>query len=307
MERSVVAEFPRFVSAGEALTDFIRTGPDTWLSRPGGSDWNVARVLATLGIRSAFAGCISDDPFGDELDRLSHDAGLDSRFLQRARKPPLLAMLHGTDPPAYAFVGADSADLAFDPAALPEGWLDHAEWLHVGGISLARPPLADRLLRLVYAAKSAGMKISFDPNFRNIMDERYDATFRYVAEKADVIKVSDEDLAGLFHTADIDEGLARLRRFNADVPVMVTRGKRGAELHLGDWVLRQPSPPIKVVDTVGAGDASVGGLLYSMMARPNARWDEHLRFSVATAAAACAHAGASPPDLPSVRALLEKM
>ncbi|HEY5929314.1 MAG TPA: carbohydrate kinase, partial [Burkholderiales bacterium] len=39
--------FPRFVSAGEALTDFIRTGTDTWISRAGGADWNVARVVAT--------------------------------------------------------------------------------------------------------------------------------------------------------------------------------------------------------------------------------------------------------------------
>lgn len=50
------------------------------------------------------------------------------RFLQRAAKPPLLAMVHQTNPPRYSFVGEDSADLAFDPALLPPDWLLHAEW-----------------------------------------------------------------------------------------------------------------------------------------------------------------------------------
>ncbi|MGH6961429.1 MAG: PfkB family carbohydrate kinase, partial [Dongiaceae bacterium] len=122
--------YPRFVSAGEALTDFIRTGPDTWLSRAGGSDWNVARVVATLGVPSAFAGSVSSDRFGEELAELGRAAGLDMRFLQRVAKPPLLAMVHEIAPPKYFFIGENSADLAFDPSLLPAGWLDHAQWVH---------------------------------------------------------------------------------------------------------------------------------------------------------------------------------
>ncbi len=53
------ASFPTFVSAGEALTDMLRTGPDTWSSQVGGSTWNVARVMARLGVPSAFAGAVS--------------------------------------------------------------------------------------------------------------------------------------------------------------------------------------------------------------------------------------------------------
>ena len=44
------ANFPAFVAAGEALTDLIRTGPDGWRSLVGGSTWNVARVMARLGV-----------------------------------------------------------------------------------------------------------------------------------------------------------------------------------------------------------------------------------------------------------------
>jgi fructokinase len=299
--------WPRFVSAGEALTDFIRTGPDTWLSRPGGADWNVARVVATLGVPTGFAGSFSLDCLGDDLAGLSESAGLDMRFTQRYNKPPLLAMVHETSPPRYFFVGEDSADLAFDPQLLPEGWLNAVEWVHFGCISLVRDPLRTKLLGLLDRVKAAGKRVSFDPNFRNIMTAAYDDTLRYVGLRADVLKVSDEDLIGLFRTDDPAEGFARLRAINATAPILLTRGAEGAELHLTGKVLTQRPPAIDVVDTVGAGDASIGGLLYSLMSAPDAGWEAHLRFSVAAGAAACLRAGATPPTRELVQQVLQRM
>ena len=299
--------WPRFVAAGEALTDFIRTGPDTWLSRPGGADWNVARVVATLGVPTGFAGSFSLDRLGDDLAGLSESAGLDMRFTQRYNKPPLLAMVHETSPPQYFFVGEDSADLAFDPKLLPKGWLNAVEWVHFGCISLVRDPLRTKLLGLLDQVKAAGKRVSFDPNFRNIMTAAYDDTLRYVGKRADVLKVSDEDLIGLFRTDDPAEGFARLRAINATAPILLTRGAEGAELHLAGKVLTQRPPAIDVVDTVGAGDASIGGLLYSLMSAPDAGWDAHLRFSVAAGAAACLRAGAAPPPRELVEQVLQRM
>jgi len=149
--------------------------------------------------------------------------------------------------------------------------------------------------------------VSFDPNYRNIMTADFDETLRYVAGRADVIKVSDEDLSGLFRVADLAEGLARLRALNPVAPILLTRGAAGAEMHVAGRVLRQPSPAIEVADAVGAGDASVGGLLYSLMSQPDADWGTHLRFAVATGAAACLEAGAVTPPLLSVKKLLKQI
>ncbi len=112
-------DFPQFVSFGEALTDMLRVGPDEWKSVPGGASWNVARVMAGFGVTSAFGGAISQDCFGDVLWQVSLEVGLDRRFIQRYSKSPLLAIVHETRPPAYFFVGDDSADLYFDEDALP--------------------------------------------------------------------------------------------------------------------------------------------------------------------------------------------
>ena len=298
---------PRFVSAGEALTDLIRQEDGYWLARAGGAPWNVARVMAGFGMSSAFAGSVSRDNFGDEIAALSREAGLDMRFLQQHDKPSLLAIVHETSPPQYYFIGADSADLAFDPQLLPGDWLRSVEWVHCGGISLAREPLCSRLIGLLESAKAAGARVSFDPNFRNLMTPAYDTTLARVAHLADVIKVSDEDLRGLFRTGDPRSALAQLKALNPLAVIMLTLGAEGAQLHADGKRLHQPSPPVEIADSVGAGDASIGGLLYSLMKYPDAGWPAHLRRAVAAGTAACLQPGATPPALAAVEKVLETM
>jgi fructokinase len=301
---------PTFVAAGEALTDLLRSGPSSWSSQVGGSTWNVARVVARLGIPSAFAGAISRDVFGAQLAAASSAAGLDPRFLQQVDRSPLLAVVHELDPPRYFFVGDDSADLHFDAAQLPAGWQQTARWVHFGGISLAREPLAGKLLALAAELKAQGVSISYDPNFRALMDHRYDATLHRMAALADVIKVSDEDLRGLFRLGQqagstaCSAALASLREINPSAAILYTQGEQGAQLLRGRSAWHAPAPMVDVIDTVGAGDASIGALLYSLMRYPARADAAHLRFAVAAGAAACMAPGAAPPSLERVESLL---
>ncbi|MEX3784888.1 carbohydrate kinase [Paraburkholderia sp. BR14374] len=301
---SATTELPVFVSAGDILTDLVRTGASHWLSRPGGAGWNVARCVARLGLPTACAGSLGVDNFSDELWDASVAAGLDMRFLQRVEHPPLLAIVHQTHPPAYFFMGENSADLAFDPARLPAGWMTAVKWAHFGGISLVRRPLGDTLAALAAELRSHGVKISFDPNYRNLMEHGYEPTLRQMAALADLIKVSDEDLRMFFRTSDEAAALAQLRAMNPVATVLVTRGPDTAMLLDGAAVIEAKPPRVEVVDTVGAGDASIGGLLFSLMSAPQRRWPEHLAFALAAGAAACGHAGAHAPTLDEVVALL---
>ncbi|MEX3634842.1 carbohydrate kinase [Paraburkholderia sp. BR14320] len=301
---SATTDLPVFVSAGDILTDLVRTGASHWLSRPGGAGWNVARCVARLGLPTACAGSLGVDNFSDELWDASVAAGLDMRFLQRVEHPPLLAIVHQTHPPAYFFMGENSADLAFDPARLPAGWMNAVKWAHFGGISLVRQPLGDTLAALAAELRSHGVKISFDPNYRNLMEHGYEPTLRQMAALADLIKVSDEDLRMFFKTSDEAAALAQLRAMNPAATVLVTRGPDTAMLLDGAAVIEAKPPRVEVVDTVGAGDASIGGLLFSLMSAPQRGWPEHLAFALAAGAAACGHAGAHAPTLDEVVALL---
>ncbi|WP_020655109.1 carbohydrate kinase family protein [Massilia niastensis] len=298
-------EAPLMLCAGEALTDLIHQGNEQWMSRTGGSVWNVARALAVLGERTAFAGAISCDRFGDALWAASEAVGLDLRLLQRVRRSPLLAVVEQGEPPSYFFVGDDAADLHFDPAALPAGWSGALRWAHFGGISLAREPLAARLVAMAGQLKAQGVAISYDPNYRNLMDERYAPTLERMAALADVIKVSDDDLRGLFPGLGLDEALQRLRAFNPAGMCLLTRGGQGASLFHGARRCDARAPKVDVVDTVGAGDASVAGLLHSLARHPDRPLQAHLHAALAAGSAACLQAGATPPQPDAMQRLFE--
>jgi fructokinase len=298
---------PMMLCAGEALTDMIHQGQEQWASRVGGSVWNVARALAALGESTAFAGAISQDRFGDALWVASEAVGLDMRFLQRVPRSPLLAIVEQGEPPRYFFIGDDSADLHFDPAALPEGWSRALRWAHFGGISLAREPLAARLVALAEQLKAQGVAISYDPNYRNVMGEAYAPVLRRMAALADVLKVSDDDLRGLFPGVSLDEALRQLRSANPTAYCLLTRGGQGASLFHGDQRADARAPAVAVVDTVGAGDASVAGLLHSLARYPDRSLQAHLHTALAAGSAACMQAGATPPHPSAMHQLFEML
>ena len=157
------------------------------------------------------------------------------RFMQRVERPPLLAIVHKTQPPTYYFMGENGADLAFDPSKLPQGWMEQVKWAHFGCISLVRQPLGETLAALAAQLRAHGVKISFDPNYRNLMEHGYEPTLRKMAALADLIKVSDEDLRMLFTTASPKP--TRSRRLRAMNP-QATRA-RHARLERGDALCRR--------------------------------------------------------------------
>jgi fructokinase len=302
----MTTNLPKLVVFGEALTDFIREDNQRWRSAPGGSCWNVARVGARLGVSTGFAGTVSRDTFGDELMEQSREAGLDMRFTRQVDHAPFLAMVVSKHPPQYFFVGENSADLAFDAQALPAGWLDAAEIVHFGSLSLVRQPLAGHLLEIAEAAHAAGKRISFDPNYRDLMaGPAYRSTLRRMAGLASYIKVSDEDLRGLFPELDEASALAQLRTWGPTAAILLTRGAEGMQLFTAQEVLFQPAFATQVVDTVGCGDACFGGWLASMLTRPDAPLTSHLAFSAACAAVTCAREGAYAPQRDDVAALAD--
>ena len=329
----------RFISTGEALTDFIRT-EDHWIAKAGGAGWNVARVVARLGLpaildnsapsglsavldnsapsgvlaktaptgprrlSAASAVGLSSDPFGDELFRLSVEAGLETDYIQRFDKSPPLAMVTQSHPPHYFFIRDDSADLAFDPAHLPKGWLEAAELVHFSCLSLLKDPLKSRLLELATQVRAAGKRISYDPNYRQSFTADYDSTLERMTKLANFIKVSDEDLCGLFRTDHPKQGLEQLRIWNPRAPIMLTKGADGADLLLPHETLSAPGVRVEVVDTVGAGDACMGGLAFHWLTFPGSSWQDRLEFAVAAGAAACTRAGAYAPSLEEIEGLL---
>ncbi|PTU31898.1 carbohydrate kinase family protein [Stenotrophobium rhamnosiphilum] len=302
---TITKSLPRLVVLGEALTDFVRTGDQSWTSVAGGACWNVARVTGTLGIATAWAGAISDDFLGEEILEKSRTAHLDLRFIQKVSKPPLIAMVHETAPPKYFFLGNDSADLAFDEKKLPAGWEDACQIAHFGCISLVRQPLGEKLVGIARDLKRRGVRISYDPNYRNVMGPTFSVQFEEMAKLADIIKLSDEDLAQIYPNTSSEASLKRVREISPLANILFTRGASGLALLTPTDSFEQPAFIVTVADTVGAGDASIGGFISSLLLEPKQDLAHHLRFSAATAAAACTHTGAHAPTHKQVLDLMQ--
>jgi fructokinase len=285
----------RFVVFGEALIDFLQEAPDRWRSAPGGAPWNVARVAARLGLSTGWAGALGHDGFGEKLRQLTRQAGLDLRFVQRVDRPTLLAMVMSKDPPHYFFVGERTADLAFDPDRLPARWLEEADVVYFGSLSLLRPPTGERLLVLAERVHAAGKRICFDPNYRSLAAQGFRPAAERMLRIADYVKLSNDDLAGLYPGAAAPEGLRAIRALAPAAQVLFTRGPDGMRLLGAAQEVDRLIYPGPVVDTVGAGDACVGAWMASLLTRPGASPADHVAWAAAAAAVSCTYAGAYAP------------
>jgi fructokinase len=153
--------------------------------------------------------------------------------------------------------------------------------------------------------------VFLDPNCRpGLIDDpaAYRRHLASLARRADVIKVSDDDLAWLEPSAD---PLAAARGLFSNVRprvVLVTFGPRGSVILTRDSRVTVESPRIAVIDTIGAGDAFGGGFIAWWQERrlaPSALDDpaavlEATRFASRVAASTCARRGADPPYLAEV-------
>lgn len=139
------------------------------------------------------------------------------------------------------------------------------------------------------------------------MAEGYTPTLHRMAALADVIKVSDDDLRGLFPGLGLDDAMARLRALNPAAMHLLTRGGGVAYLSRGEAACMARAPAVEVADTVGAGDAAMAGLLQSLHRHPDRALRAHLHAALAAGSAACLQRGATPPDAATARRLFDQL
>jgi fructokinase len=214
----------------------------------------------------------------------------------------------------YRFYTEGTSAPGLEPEAALATLPERVDILHVGTLGLVLDPMASALEAL--AARLAGRAVVMvDPNCRPsaIADPAaYRARLDRVLAGADVVKVSEEDVAWLAPDVPVREGARGLLAHGPAV-VLLTRGPEGATVLTSGADVAVPAPPVRVVDTIGAGDAFSGGWLAWWSARgPDraglAQLDrvvEATRFACLVAARTCARAGASPPrrdELPPLAA-----
>jgi len=297
---------------GEALVDLVGQPPDPdgtvrYLAHPGGSPFNVAIGLARLGQPARLVARLAQDAFGRQLRAHAERNGVDLSLAVAAAEPSTLAVvsLDADRNASYDFYRTGTADWQWTPAELSR-IPDDAGWVHAGSLASWLDPgaaaIEGRLTDL-----TGTTVVSYDPNIRPaLLGERSAAVARIerLVALSRVVKASAEDLGWLYPDRDLHGALRHWAALGPAV-VVVTDGNRGAHAvaNGGEPVL-VPSRPVAVVDTVGAGDAFMAGLIDALarsglLAGGNTPNGEQLRRAVEQAALVAAltvaRAGADPP------------
>lgn len=246
---------PRALVVGEALVDAVaRTGRPIE-RHPGGSPANVALTLARLGRAVDLLTWLGEDADGRLVTDHLAAGGVDVRPGGADRTPVALATIAVDGSARYTF-DLEWRLAPWRPAVPPLV-------VHTGSIATTLEPGGSAVLALLEQVRS-NSTITYDPNLRPaIMGSPASVRDRVAAlvALADVVKVSDEDLAWLEPDRDDEDVLADWAAAGPAL-VVLTRGGAGA-IAIDSTGLRfeVDAPEVDVVDTVGAGDSFMGALV----------------------------------------------
>ncbi|KQR39716.1 PfkB family carbohydrate kinase [Microbacterium sp. Leaf159] len=300
---------PRCLVVGEALVDVVDGVP-----HPGGSPMNVAVGLARLGLSTTLLTRIGDDACGRMLEEhlVREGVALTAASLRVGERTSRATAAIGADGAAvYDF---DIEWTLSESAAIAEA--AEADLIHVGSIGASLEPGANAVHAMLRTVSSRALR-TYDPNIRPaLLGPRTAAVARVEAIMAasHVVKLSDEDAGWLYPGRRGDDVLAHVLALGARMAV-VTRGGEGCVTAIagaGEPVTRRASP-VTVVDTIGAGDAFMSGLVYGIVSAglipeltadvfaPDADVLSALEgaadAALASAAVAVSRTGAAPPRL----------
>jgi len=266
---------------GDLLIDFVPLESGLPLAdvpafkkAPGGAAANVAVGLSRLGVKSAFMGKVGDDPFGHFLKRTLDDEGIDTspmRLDGRARTALAFVTLEASGERDFLFYRHPSADMLFVPDEVDKAAIGAASIFHFDSISLAAAQPRETALFAADHARSLGRTISYDVNLRLPLWESADEARDGIREglaRAHVAKLSDDELD--FMTQRRDPAAVRDHLWHDGLKLAVlSLGARGSVLLTADHDEHVPSVSVTPVDTTGAGDGFVAGLLAAIHDDPD--------------------------------------
>jgi len=247
---------------GESLIDVVRRADGSTQEHVGGSPANVAVGLARLGHSVTLATRVGGDERGGRIANLLVREGISLTEGSVGARPTSAATstIDASGAAEYSF------DLSWD--LLDVAPIEGVAHVHTGSIAATLEPGASAVLPTIQRAHPTAT-ISYDPNVRpSLMGDPHEVRGKIEAliGLSDVVKASDEDIAWLYDGVPLPD-ILRLWGLLGPALMVVTRGGRGAVVGLGmaGELTSVDAPDVEVVDTVGAGDSFMAGLLSGLL------------------------------------------
>jgi len=270
---------PRVVCLGETMVMFAPPGQERielstrFQSYLGGAESNVAIGLERMGVHAGWIGKLAANALGHRLVNEMRSHGVDTcavvwtgqgrvgTFFFEFAVPPR--------PQVTIYDRAGSAATTLTTAELNWDYIERAEWLHLTGIT---PALSDTcrttVLEVARRAKTAGLKVCLDVNYRKLMWTREAArtTLRELLPFVDMLIATEADARMLTgRQLEPKDALRALRDEGELSAVVITLRERGSAGYDGGSFFTAPGHEAVVVNRLGAGDAFAAGLLYGMI------------------------------------------
>lgn len=284
------------------MIDLITKGSET-KAIVGGGPANTSVALARLGIDTYFIDGMSTNDYGQRAKTELLAAGVNLDFVDYSSSPMCIAnvTLDQSGSATYEFLIDDTATFDFRREWLPNPTKDNPTVLYLGTLATVVEPGASVLFEW---AKEVGKyaTIIYDPNVRtSVLSDRfrYQESITKWTSISKVIKVSSDDLEWLYPSEPFENVAKRWLDTGVQL-VVLTRGSEGMQAVTSLGAASVPGVPVKVVDTVGAGD-TVGAILVEAVAKTgfkSLQGDELRRVlsrAAVAAAMTCSRAGAQPP------------
>lgn len=260
---------------GDAVVDLIPDGENHYLRCAGGAPANVAVGVARLGVPAGFIGRVGDDPLGKFMQQTLQAENVCTKqmILDPAQRTSTVIVDLDNGERSFTFMVNPSADQFLEINDLPN--FRAGEWLHCCSIALINEPSRSTTFEAIRRIKQAGGFFSFDPNLRESLWASLDEmkqVVNCVVALADVLKFSEEELTLLTDSDNLDVATAKITAQYPEKLIIITLGKDGAVYHLNGKSEIVAGKALQPVDTTGAGDAFVSGLLAGLSQYQN--WQE---------------------------------
>jgi len=265
------------ICIGELLIDFVSSKNETalmdspgFIKAPGGAPANVAAGLSRLGRSSSFIGKVGRDPFGEFLTQTLKDYGVDTSQMiydEHARTTLSFVAVRKDGVRDCMFYRNPGADILLKAEEISDEHLQNSKVLHFGSVSLSHEPSRSATLHAVKRAKELGLLISYDPNLRlSLWDDeaRAKKEIQEAYSYADIVKISEEEME--FVTGfDNEEAAANYILSRGAQIVVISRGEHGCFYSDGKTTGEVKGHKVDVVETTGAGDAFLAGLISQLL------------------------------------------
>lgn len=254
---------------GEILIDFapVSNGADGYpvlAAHPGGAPANFLAAASRFGASCSMIGKVGNDAFGRKLIETLKEQGIDTagiRVSDEVFTTLAFVTIDDSGDRSFSFARKPGADTCLTADEVDKSLIDRADIFHFGTLSLTAEPSKSALEYAVEYAKSRGKLISCDPNLRlplwNNEKAARDAML-WGLEKADIVKISDDEAMFLFGLSPEESAAHILEKFDAKL-VFVTCGANGCVFANRQGRARLNAlKGITVRDTTGAGDIFCG-------------------------------------------------